>query len=193
MCGMQFARSVCATGHTSRLPKASHFVGVARLCSTLLAVLVSFCWLHIIPCPVGLHVSRRIAAVFGVLHPMSQSFSVDAEGLFAFRFLRCFAWRCFSQALSKGLSELWLSDFAKNKSSCDVFELSQSASAFGAWCPSVVLAGHRFVWLATPACSSLVSSPSGRPDVQLPTPAHGRGCVFGHLSAALGPHPLLTR
>ena len=37
------------------------------------------------PCPVGLHVSERFAVKFGVLHQMSQSFPVDAEGLFALR------------------------------------------------------------------------------------------------------------
>ena len=109
---MQFARSVFATGHASRLPKAS-LVGVARPCSTLLAVLVSFCWLRIMPCPVGVHVSKRFAVEFGVLHPLSQSFPVDAEGLFAFRCLRCFAWRCFSQATIKEQRELWPSDIAK--------------------------------------------------------------------------------
>ena len=61
--------------------------------------------------------SERFAVEFGaieeVLHPMSQSFTVDAEGLFAFRCLRYFAWRCFSQASSWGLREFWPSGSAK--------------------------------------------------------------------------------
>ena len=35
--------------------------------------------------------------------------------------------------------------------------------------------------------------PPGRLDLQLPPPAHGLACIFSHLSAARGPHPLLTR
>ena len=80
---VQIARRVFATGHAPRLPTASHVVGVARPCSTLLAVLVPCCWPRIMPCPVGLHVSERFAAELGVLPQMSQLFPFDAEGLIA--------------------------------------------------------------------------------------------------------------
>ena len=65
----------------------------------------------------NLHASEGFAAEFEaieeVLHPMSQSFAVDAEGFIEFRCPRYLASRSFSQASGWGQREFWPSRIAK--------------------------------------------------------------------------------
>ena len=149
-CAQCLCQIACITTSHS-LRTASHAVGVARPCSTLLSVLVSFCWPHTMLCPetVGFfdHVNDK-TSVCTCLH----------DSLWSSKRLKRCSIQCRSRSpltqrvcsrfdvcgirlevlqsgVELGATRILAVGHCKTKSSWYVFESSQRDSAFGTWCP----------------------------------------------------------